>query len=75
MASVVVSSKYQVVIPKEIRERYGFAPGDRVSWYDAGDGALRLVKVLTFDEMGGMLSHLADVPFVREKDHDFGEHS
>ena len=72
MSSVVVSSKYQVVIPKEVRERHGFKPGDRLAWFD-GPSGLQLVRVRTWQELAGSLAHLADVPFEREKDHDGGE--
>jgi AbrB family looped-hinge helix DNA binding protein len=30
MATVTISPKYQVVIPKEIREKLGLAPGQKV---------------------------------------------
>lgn len=74
MSSVVVSSKYQVVIPKEIRERYGFKPGDRLAWFDSGRG-LRLVRVRTATDLDGSLAHLNLPPFEREKDYDYGETS
>ncbi|MCW2920271.1 MAG: Antidote-toxin recognition MazE, bacterial antitoxin [Thermoleophilia bacterium] len=72
MSSVVVSSKYQVVIPKAVRERYGFRPGDRLVWFDSGTG-LKLVKPMTWAESAGVLAHLQEVPFDREKDFDGGE--
>lgn len=72
MASVKVSSKYQVVIPQEIRERYGFKPGDRLVWFDSGTG-LKLIKPMTMEQASGCLAHLETEPFVREKDHDGGE--
>ncbi len=74
MASIVMSSKYQVVIPKEIREQYGFKPGDELVWLDSGRG-LRLVRVKTAEELDGSLAHLDLPPFEREKDYDFGERS
>jgi AbrB family looped-hinge helix DNA binding protein len=73
VSSVVVSSKFQVVIPKEIRERFGFKPGDRLSWYETPNGALKLIKPLSFDEMGGILAGLDLPAFEREKDYDGGE--
>lgn len=73
VSSVVMSSKYQVVVPKEIRERFGFKPGDRLAWFETPSGALKLIKPLTFDEMGGILAGYDLPPFEREKDHDFGE--
>lgn len=73
MASVVMSSKYQVVVPKEVRERFGFKPGDRLVWYESPTGGLKLLKPLTFEEMGGILAGRDLEPFVREKDYDGGE--
>ena len=32
-----VGTKGQVVIPKEMRERFGINPGDEVSFWDCGD--------------------------------------
>lgn len=75
MSSVVISSKYQVVIPREIRERHGFRPGDRVVWFETPSGALKLLKPLSFDQMGGILAGLDLPEFEREKDVDFGERS
>jgi AbrB family looped-hinge helix DNA binding protein len=68
MASVVMSSKYQVVVPKEIRERFGFQPGDRLAWFDSGRG-LRIVKVRSAEELDGSLAHLELPDFEREKEH------
>lgn len=73
MASVVMSSKYQVVVPKEIRERFGFKPGDQLAWYETPSGALKLIKPLTFHEMGGILAGRDLPPFERDKDYDGGE--
>ena len=40
-----LSSKGQVVIPKEMRDRYGIEPGDEVSFWDCEDHvALRVVR-------------------------------
>ena len=72
MSSVVVSSKYQVVIPKDVRERHGFKPGDRLAWFD-GPGGLQLVRIRSRHDLAGSLARLKDVPFVREKDVDGGE--
>lgn len=41
---VTVSEKGAVVIPKEIRERYGICPGDKVHVLDWG-GQITLVKI------------------------------
>ena len=75
VSSVVMSSKYQVVVPKEIRERFGFKPGDRLAWFETPSGALKLIKPLSFDQMGGILAGYDLPPFEREKDRDYGETS
>ena len=41
MATVKVSPKFQVVIPKEIREQLGLRPGQELSVYVA-DGSIRM---------------------------------
>jgi len=41
MAVVKVSPKFQVVIPKEIREQLGLKPGQELSMYVV-DGSIRL---------------------------------
>lgn len=42
MAAATLTAKGQVVIPAEIRERYGLVPGTRVEFVDDG-GGIRLV--------------------------------
>jgi len=42
-APVTVSKKGWVVIPKEIRERYGIRPGDKIHIFDAG-GRIAIMK-------------------------------
>lgn len=42
MAVATLTAKGQVVIPVEIRERYGLVPGTRVEFVDDG-GTIRLV--------------------------------
>ena len=74
MTAVVMSSKFQVVVPREIRERHGYRPGERLRWLDAPGGPV-LVRVRSTAELDGGLSHLRDTPFEREKDYDFGETS
>jgi len=44
MATSTVSGKGWVVIPQELRERYGLKKGDRVHFIDYG-GALALIPV------------------------------
>ena len=49
-----VGPKGQVVIPKRIRERLGIKPGDEVRVSDA-DGEVRVRRVLSLDELRGIL--------------------
>jgi AbrB family looped-hinge helix DNA binding protein len=44
MATVTVSQKGWVVIPKEIRQRYGIRPGDKVQFVDYG-GSIAILPV------------------------------
>jgi AbrB family looped-hinge helix DNA binding protein len=37
MSASTVSSKGQVTIPQEVRNRLGLRPGDRVEWVEEGD--------------------------------------
>ena len=54
MAVITVSSKYQIVIPKEARERFRIKPGTRLQVIADG-GGLRLVKESTLEEIRGLL--------------------
>ena len=54
MAAVIVSPKYQVVIPKEIREKLGLAPGQRVQVMAYGD-RIELIPVKPVKRMRGFL--------------------
>ncbi|MDX6651633.1 MAG: hypothetical protein QOG09_730 [Solirubrobacterales bacterium] len=49
-----VGLKGQVVVPKEIRDRLGIKPGDRVS-ISQGEGDVRVRRLLTLDELVGIL--------------------
>lgn len=45
-----MGAKGQVVIPKEIRDRTGIAPGDEIEFEEV-DGMVRLRKAQTVDEI------------------------
>ena len=61
--TVIVSPKYQVVIPREIREARGIKPGTRMSVFEV-NGVIQLVPVKAAAEYRGLLAGLAstDVP-------------
>ena len=52
--TVTVSSKYQVVIPAEIRKSCNIKPGDRFSFF-ALNGSIKLIRVRPLEEMRGFL--------------------
>ena len=60
MITAKVTSKGQVTIPKEIREKLGVHPGEDVG-FDERDNLLVISKVITkspFDKWVGKLKHL-----------------
>lgn len=66
MSDSVLSSKYQIVIPKEVREKAGIKPGDV---FDVAylDGTISLVLVPSIDELFGMEPGI-DTRVEREED-------
>ncbi len=62
MKSITISSKYQVVIPKEIRERLNLKPGQKLRPIVYGD-RIELIPVRPVKEMRGFLRGIdTDVP-------------
>lgn len=53
MPTAVVSPKFQIVIPKEIRERMGLRPGQVVSLIDRG-GIISIVPQRPISELRGI---------------------
>ena len=66
MSMVTVSPKYQVVIPKEIRERMGIKPGQQVHM-TIYKGHLVVVPLRPIEEMRGFAKGI-DAEFEREED-------
>lgn len=54
---VTISTKYQVVIPKEIRRRLRLRPGQRVHAFARGESIV-LVPVFPIEELRGVLRDL-----------------
>lgn len=54
METVTISSKYQVVIPREVREQFNLKPGQKLMFIPY-KGTLRVVIVPTIEEARGML--------------------
>jgi len=57
MTPVTVSSKYQIVIPREARQKLGIRSGTRLQAISEHSG-LRLVKEPSIDEIRGLLAGL-----------------
>lgn len=62
METVTVSPKYQVVIPKAIRDALGLRPGQKIQAIQYGD-RVELVPLLPIKDMRGFLKGIdTDVP-------------
>ena len=66
MATVTISPKFQVVIPKDCREALGLIPGQKVEAI-AYEGRLQLVPVEPIEELRGFLAGI-DTRVDREED-------
>lgn len=65
MAATTVSSRYQVVIPKEVREQLNIKPGQKLQFIVLG-GVMHLVPVLSLDELRG-IARGADTSKIRDE--------
>lgn len=66
MTTVTVSSKYQIVIPKDIRESMGIVSGQKVQMMSY-QGRIEMVPLKPMQEMKGFLKGI-DTTVVREED-------
>lgn len=66
MSTVTISPKYQVVIPKPIRERLGLHPGQQVQAIEYDD-RIEFVPVRPISSMRGFLAGI-DTTVPREDD-------
>ena len=66
MDAVTLSPKYQVVIPKRVREKMGLQPGEKFQVIGFDD-SIELIPLRPMREMRGFLKGL-DPRFEREKD-------
>jgi len=60
MTTITVSSKYQIVIPKEVRKKLGIKPGTRLCVEESAHG-FQLAKEPTLDEIRGLLKGMVVV--------------
>lgn len=66
MPSSTVSSKYQVVIPQEVRRKLGIRPGQRVQVIPY-EGRIELIPIGPIEESRGFLKGI-DLEIEREPD-------
>jgi AbrB family looped-hinge helix DNA binding protein len=66
MEAVTVSPKFQVVIPKEIRKRFGLIPGQKIQLVVYGN-RIELIPVMPIKRMRGFLKGI-DTSVPREGD-------
>ena len=66
MATVTISPKFQVVIPKEVREKLGLTPGQKVQTIVFED-RIELIPVKPMKKMKGFLKGI-DTKVTREAD-------
>jgi len=66
MEVVTISSKYQVVIPRKIREQFGLKPGQKVVFIPYKH-SLQMVIVPSVEESRGMLKGM-DTTGIREEE-------
>lgn len=66
MTTVTVSPKYQIVIPKEIRESMGIVSGQKVQILSY-QGRIEVIPLKPMEEMKGFLKGI-DTAVAREED-------
>ncbi|MDQ7001025.1 MAG: AbrB/MazE/SpoVT family DNA-binding domain-containing protein [Mariprofundus sp.] len=67
MSNVKVSSKYQIVIPKNIRNRLNIRPGQEIGVVEKG-GIAYLVPLKSLDELQGIAKDACIEGFREKKD-------
>jgi AbrB family looped-hinge helix DNA binding protein len=68
MTAVTISPKFQIVIPKEVREEFNLEPGQKIEVL-VYDGQIKLIPVRPMREMRGFARGI-DTTIEREPDRD-----
>jgi AbrB family looped-hinge helix DNA binding protein len=61
-----ISSKYQIVIPREVREQFNLKPGQKIMFIPY-QKSIRLVIVPPIEDARGMLKGM-NIDYIREED-------
>ena len=69
MHTVTISSKYQVVIPRAIRDQFGLKPGQKLSFIPYKN-TLRVVIVPSIGEAEGMFEGINTDPHREKEDRE-----
>ena len=69
MTTSLLSPKFQVVIPKDVRQALNLKPGQRLNVVEK-DGHIELRPILTPDQLIGFLKRDEPLDFEREADRD-----
>lgn len=74
MATATITSKGQLTVPKEIRDRLGLKPGDRVEFVPSDDDrvVMRKRRTLSLDEVMGSLPTNGITRTLEEMEEDLG---
>ena len=67
MYTATISSKYQVVIPREVREQFGLKPGQRIAFIPFNK-TLHVVIVPSLEKARGMLKGMNIEGYREEED-------
>ena len=70
MTTALLSPKYQIVIPKQIRRSMNLQPGQRLQFVEK-DGRIEIRPVLTPDQLIGFLKGDKPLEFERDPDREF----
>lgn len=66
MTTSVLSPKFQIVIPKEVRRKLALKPGQRLAVTEK-NGKIEVRPILTPYQIIGFLKDKANIPFERDK--------